>query len=44
MFKTLQTLTAAVATLTLAGSANAYYPLEDYEQVEPSRLFLSCAG
>jgi hypothetical protein len=32
MFKTLQTLTAMVATLTLTGCANTYNPLEDYER------------
>jgi hypothetical protein len=38
MFKKLQTLTAAVATLTLTGCANTYNPLEDFEQVEPSAV------
>ncbi len=36
MFKTLQTLTSAVATLILTGCANTYNPLEDFEQVEPA--------
>jgi hypothetical protein len=38
MFKTLQTLTAVVATLTLTGCANTYNPLEDYERVEPAAV------
>ena len=38
MFKTLQTLTSAVATLILTGCANTYNPLEDFEQVEPAAV------
>jgi hypothetical protein len=38
MFKRLQTLTVAVATLALTGCANTYKPLEGYEQVEPAAV------
>jgi hypothetical protein len=38
MSRTLQTLTATVATLALTGCASTYSPLEGYEQVEPSAV------
>ncbi len=36
MFKSVQKLSAVVAMLTLSGCANAFNPLEGYEQVEPA--------